>query len=193
MKQQRKDSLLTFNVCRIVSAALIICVSLLFLIAPINAMSKEKKDETVIKAALIYNISRFVQWSKTALPEGSPFIICVVGRTAVGDALNAYVNKNIKKHPIKIKHDISLGETSNCNTIFIPYSKRFDLEEVLSHASEGVLTVSDIPEFEDKGGMVALIKIRNKIRFSVNLVHTNKNKLKVSSKLLRLALKIVEE
>jgi len=160
---------------------------------PIEAKSKERMDETVVKAALVYNISRFVQWTDSALPDGSPFVICVVGRTAVGDALNVFANKKIKKHPIKIRKNTSLDKISNCNTVFIPYSERLGLKEILPHMSEGILTVSDIPDFEAIGGMVALTKIRNKIRFSVNLVQANKNKLKVSSRLLRLALKIVEE
>jgi hypothetical protein len=50
-----------------------------------------------------------------------------------------------------------------------------------------MLTVSDIDEFAERGGMITLNKAKNKIRLEINLDAADHSGLKVSSKLLKIA------
>lgn len=53
--------------------------------------------------------------------------------------------------------------------------------------SKSVLTVSDIANFTEAGGMIGLIEIEQRIRFDINMVATDRARLKLSSQLLKLA------
>jgi hypothetical protein len=49
-----------------------------------------------------------------------------------------------------------------------------------------ILTVSDIEDFTDRGGVVAFYLDRKKVRFAVNPTSARRRGLKLSSQLLRL-------
>jgi hypothetical protein len=51
----------------------------------------------------------------------------------------------------------------------------------------GVLTVSDIPQFARRGGMIELVLAGNKVRFEINVAATARAGLTLSSELLKLA------
>ena len=54
--------------------------------------------------------------------------------------------------------------------------------------SSTAVTVSDIDRFCDAGGIIAFVARNNQIRFEVNVEAAQKRNLKISSKLLSLAL-----
>jgi hypothetical protein len=49
------------------------------------------------------------------------------------------------------------------------------------------LTVSDIPQFSQRGGMIQFVLEGNRIRFEVNLTATRRAGLSLSSELLKVA------
>jgi hypothetical protein len=51
----------------------------------------------------------------------------------------------------------------------------------------GVLTVSDIPQFSQRGGIIQFVQESNKIRFEVNLACAMAAGLTLSSELLKVA------
>jgi hypothetical protein len=53
-----------------------------------------------------------------------------------------------------------------------------------------VLTVSDLPQFSRRGGMIQFILDGNRVRFEVNLTPAERAGLTLSSELLKLAAKI---
>ncbi|MCK5905932.1 MAG: YfiR family protein, partial [Gammaproteobacteria bacterium] len=56
-----------------------------------------------------------------------------------------------------------------------------------------ILTISDIDGFSQKGGMITLININERIHFEINPVAFKRAGLKVSSKLIELARLVTEE
>ena len=50
-----------------------------------------------------------------------------------------------------------------------------------------VLTVGDMGEFAEEGGMISLKMEGTRVRFDINLAAANRARLKISSKLLQLA------
>jgi uncharacterized protein (DUF362 family) len=53
-----------------------------------------------------------------------------------------------------------------------------------------VLTVSDLPEFTQRGGMVQFISEGDRVRFEVNLVTAERAGLTLSSELLKVAINV---
>ena len=57
-------------------------------------------------------------------------------------------------------------------------------------AGSNALTVSNVPEFVQRGGMIQFQIVDNRVRFSVNLDAANKEKITLSSELLKVAVSV---
>jgi hypothetical protein len=80
----------------------------------------------------------------------------------------------------------------SCHIVFVSHSeaKRYaKLLESLDGAS--VLTVGETPDFLAAGGAVAFSVQHDALQFEVDLVHANKAHLRISSRLLALARRVV--
>ena len=51
--------------------------------------------EPALKAAFIYNFAKFTEWPADAMAAGAPFVLCVLGDAAVGDALERAVKGRV--------------------------------------------------------------------------------------------------
>jgi dihydroxyacid dehydratase/phosphogluconate dehydratase len=68
------------------------------------------------------------------------------------------------------------------------------LSEIFSVTQRlNVLTVSDLPHFAERGGMIGLVRQQDRIRFEVNRTAAEKANLVLSSELLKLATKVIEK
>ena len=75
-----------------------------------------------------------------------------------------------------------------CHVLFISRSENDRVEQILQNLQgRNILTVSDIPDFAARGGMIELFMEKNKIRMRINLSAVKAAGLNISSKLLRLA------
>ncbi len=78
-----------------------------------------------------------------------------------------------------------------CRVLYISLSEEIRLKEVLAALDRGgVLTVSDIPQFSQRGGMIQFVEESNKIRFEVNLASAEAAGLTLSSELLKVAVTV---
>jgi hypothetical protein len=67
-------------------------------------------------------------------------------------------------------------------------SEESQLPSVLQTAGgAGILTVSDLPQFAARGGMIQFVSQGNRIRFEVNLTAVEQANLTLSSELLKVA------
>ena len=54
----------------------------------------------------------------------------------------------------------------------------------------GVVTVGEDESFVDRGGLIAFVQERNKLRFMVNATAAERAQVKLSSQLLKLAVRV---
>ena len=82
---------------------------------------------------------------------------------------------------------------SECQVIFIPQQKAEEVKSVLDALRElPVLTVGENPEFLDLGGIIHFLIVSDKVAFEINRAAIYAARLTVSSKLLRLASKVLD-
>jgi dihydroxyacid dehydratase/phosphogluconate dehydratase len=55
-----------------------------------------------------------------------------------------------------------------------------------------LLTVSDIPHFAERGGVIGLVSQEDRIRFEVNRSTAEESHLLLSSELLKVAVRVIE-
>ncbi|HEV2420041.1 MAG TPA: YfiR family protein [Terriglobia bacterium] len=149
--------------------------------------------EYQVKVAYLCNLGRFVQWpAKGGAKAGPTFPICVLGMDPFGRSLDQAIAGQAIDGMSVIARRISTPEQAlNCRVLFISSSEDAALNGVLSTlGSAGVLTVSDMPQFIERGGMVGLVLQHNRVRFEVNLAAAKSAGLTLSSQLLKLAVNV---
>ena len=144
--------------------------------------------EYSIKAAYLYNFSKFIEWPSSEMGT-APFCVGILGEDPFGKNLEAVFNgKTVQDKPIVIRHINTVAEAARCQIVFISSSEDERLDRLLNDLSETpVLTVGETSRFFQQGGMVGFQVIRHNVRFNINLRAAEEAKLKISSQLLKVA------
>ena len=175
--------------CR--SARQTLSLSLGLLLTAVSSQAQDfQPSEYQVKAAFLFNFAKFVEWPPEAFAtDTSPIVIGVLGENPFGGDLEATIrSKQINNRSLVIKEFRSPTEATNCHILFISASEKTRLPEILSGLSKtNVLTVSETEGFTASGGMVNFVRENNKIRFQINDAAARSANLRVSSKLLSLA------
>ena|ERR1700734_527596 len=167
---------------------IVAAVCLLF--AGISALGQQKPSEYQVEAAYLYNFGRFIEWpAKGATAQGSSFTICVLGEDPFGQALDATLaGETIGSQKVAARRISSLQESVDCQILFISSSEAKRLNQIIEALDKSaILTVSDIPQFSQRQGMIQFVLEGNRIRFEVNLTATQRAGLTLSSELLKVA------
>ena len=145
--------------------------------------------EYQVKAAYLYNFGKFMNWNR---PGDAQFDVCILGEDPFGSDFdsviaNATINgKKVAGHRIAKAQD---GE--GCEIAFIAQSEGARLDRDLAALNKlKVLTVSDIPDFLQHGGIIQFVEADHKVRFEVNLKAAEEDGFTLSSELLKVALKV---
>ncbi len=146
--------------------------------------------EYQIKAAFLYNFTKFVEWPADRFADDSaPIMLCVFGKDPFGATLEDTVTgKTVKGRHIVISRIDNVDDLDACHVLFVGLSEREGLRQIVasSHGAN-VLTVGDMDDFVEFGGVISLIKRANKIQFEINLVAAKQARLKLDLKLVTLA------
>jgi uncharacterized protein DUF4154 len=152
-----------------------------------------KPTEYDVKATYLYNFTRFVEWPVQGLQGGSDsFAICVLGDNPFGPALQTTVaQETIAGKSVVAKQVPTPQDAANCRVLFISSSENKRLKQILtSLGTASVLTVSDLPKFTERGGMVQFVVDGSRIRFEVNSATAERAGLTLSSELLKVAVNV---
>lgn len=155
----------------------------------INAQSSSAK-EYQIKAVFLYNFTHFIDWPPTAFESSyAPFVIGIIGNDPFGSYLDAAVeSERIGTHLIKLNRYSSVADIQKCHILYVASNDPEEIKRILQSVNgKNVLTVGDTPNFIRWGGMVRFFKEENKIRLQINNTVAKSARLKISSKLLRVA------
>ena len=146
--------------------------------------------EYEVKAGFLYHFGWFVEWPVTTDQGRAPvFTIGVLGAHPFGGVLDDIMRgKSIGERPVVIQYYQRVEEAVSSHILFISASEEMWLPAILSRLGEtSVLTVSDMERFTERGGMISLRLVGQKVRFDINMDATERAGLKLSSQLLRLA------
>ena len=143
-----------------------------------------------VKAQYLPNLGRYVEWTTRAKPgPEEPFEICILGQDPFGSALEAALQgENINGAPLAAKRLTRVQDATTCRVLYISNSEQGKLDSIMGTlGTSSVLTVSDIPDFVRRGGMIQFVLEGSYVRFEVNLSAAERAGLKLSSQLLKLA------
>ena len=145
--------------------------------------------EYQVKAALLYKLTKFIQWPEQALSDANmPLGICVFGEDPFGSSLDALADKTVRGSKIIIKRIQQTSQLNGCHVLFVSTSEKQNMVSILHTINNlPILAVSDIDRFAQQGGIINLVTINNKIHFEINIQAAKQAQLKISAQLLELA------
>ena len=146
--------------------------------------------EYKVKAACMFNFARFVEWPKSSFAkDDSPIVFAVVGEDPFGKILDATLKgKTIGGRKTVIERYRDVWEIKSPHILYVSESQQKALPGIfrkLDH--KHTLTVSDIDDFAQLGGVAHFYLKSGRVAFEINLDKADELKLVISSQLLKLA------
>jgi YfiR/HmsC-like len=149
-----------------------------------------------LKAAYLFNFTKFIEWPEASFNgPAAPLVVGLLGDDPFGDVLDETVRgKAINHHPLVVKRFKHGEDPVGCQVLFISRSERDRLPEIVRALhGQGVLLVSDMDEFLERGGMITFFLDADRLKFAINPESAEQAGLKISSKLLGLAKVVMPE
>lgn len=170
------------------SLPLPIAIAILFsLSAPAEAVNASL--EQAVKASYLFKFAPFVEWpAGTLTGTGGAFQICIAGQDPFGSVMDDVVRgQKIGGRAVAVRR-LTGPTPAQCNILFLGKQASgngpgFDT------AGKPILTVSD-SESDTNGAMIQFLMRDGRVRFQINERIAKANGLKISSKLLNLAVSV---
>jgi len=146
--------------------------------------------EADIKAAFLFNFTKFVEWPDGA-PAG-PFQICTLADARFDSALAQTLSgESTGGRPIVRATPDGPESASGCHILFIARGETSQIERWLAAVGRHpVLVVGESKAAEDAGAHITFVVEDNRVKFDVNDDAASRAGLKISSKLLRVARRV---
>ena len=155
----------------------------------LGSVTRAEFSESQVKAVFISNFAQFVTWPAKAFADAaSPLTIGILGNDPFGGELqNAIRGQTVSNRSISIKRASKADDLRNCQIVFISRSEASQIDDILpKFKGKSILTVSDIDNFTNSGGMIGLFMVGGKVKFTVNAGPARSSGLGISSKIQRL-------
>jgi YfiR/HmsC-like len=146
------------------------------------------------KASFLATFPSFIDWPESAfLSAQAPFLVCVLGDFRFGTAL-AESARSASPHGrlVDVRWVRRDREARNCQILFVSESEAKRYAGILQAVQgRGILTVGETMDFLSAGGMLSFSFQNGTLQFDVNLAAANEAHLRVSSRLLVLARRVL--
>lgn len=154
--------------------------------------SEPRSREYPIKAAFIFNFTKFVEWAPDrSEPEpGSPIVVGLMGRDPFeGELAKLLHGREVRGQGFEVKTVTTMEDAAAVHLLFVPIGEDHQLsaEAIEALHRAGVLTVGECPRFARKGGTITFVMQSNKVRFRINRDSIAQSGLRFSAQLLQLA------
>jgi hypothetical protein len=152
--------------------------------------------EDKVKAAFVFNFIKFIEWPSNAFEKAdTPIVVEVLGADGIASAMEDGVrDKQVNKRPLIVRRLTrveEIGDGSACHLLFVGRSEQARMAEISRRLEKaGVVTVADSEGFLDQGGMINFVMEAKRLQFEVNTVAAERAGLKISSQLLKLAIRV---
>lgn len=143
--------------------------------------------EEEVKAAYVFKFLSYVEWPASAFDgDGAPIVVGVLGAEEVRVALKDIVSdrmaqgRRVDVRALEPKHS-----PAGMHVVYVGRSAAGELPRLASR--RGVLLVSEREGALDRGAMINLLRVGDRVRFEVAPEESERSGLRISSRLLSLA------
>jgi hypothetical protein len=162
--------------------------------APARAQSTEPAVEYRVKAAYLYNFTKFVDWPPAAFNDAAaPFVVAVVDRDGaaaaiITDALRDKTTPAGRRIEVRHLRELSTAAATACHQIFVTRSAGLEVAQIRAAIGTApVLLVGETEAFAQEGGIVGFVRMGDAVRCDVNLAGAQRAGIKLSGRLASVA------
>lgn len=171
---------------RLLAAAIAVCGVTILLRAQASL-------EYNVKAALLLNFARFIEWPESAFTATRESIdICVFAPNPFGDVLDRTLQaEKVGERSIAAREVRTAADAASCHLLFIPAGAEPRAVHLLHEAAgPHTVTVGESPRFEQMGGAVTFVLEAGRVRFNVNLGPVEERGVRISARMLGVASRV---
>lgn len=155
---------------------------------PTHAANAEAQQQ--VKAQFIYNFVNYVEWPSDAF-EGpnSSIKLCLYGDVPFAAYLLSFSGSIVGQRELTFIIGNTINDIySGCHILYVGDDKRIDLPTLWSQIQYVyVLSVGEREGFTDNGGIINILRTKDRLEFDVNINNALSNGLFLDSDLLALA------
>jgi hypothetical protein len=150
--------------------------------------------EQRIKAAFLYKFLSYVEWPASAIADDdAPIVMGVMGADAIADELRSIVaSRMLGRHPIEVR-TLGAGQAlpPTLHVLFVGRDDASLLARLVPLAQRrAILLVTAFADGLDRGSVINLLVRENHVRFEVSLDAAQRSGLKLSSRMLAVAVAV---
>jgi hypothetical protein len=164
---------------------------LLCLLGPVlQASFGDTPREYQLKAAFLYNFTKFVEWPASRFADtNSPIVIGVFGKNPFGAELeNLVKGRKINDRGIVVRSVGSAADAKAAHLLFVDSTSDDRLAELQGALQGGgVLTVGESTAFARHDGIINFLLEDDKLRFEINMDAADRAGLRINAQLQKLA------
>lgn len=141
-----------------------------------------------MQAVFLLRFGLFVHWPENAFAlTENDMNICVVGNNPFGDFLNAVIkDEEYQDRKVNAVYISELKALAKCHILYVAESETYRLDKIIQASAKlPILTVSNIANFVNRGGMIEFYLRNNKVRFMIDPQTIRDVDLSVNANLLR--------
>jgi hypothetical protein len=170
---------------RTCTAALVAAVLLVW--PAIAAQPRPKADEGGVKAAFLYNFTKFVEWPSSAFTDASsPFVVCAYAEASFRKKLEDILQgEQVRGRPVTVA---APDDGRGCHLLYFARDGSNHQSRILPGLRQTpVLSVGEGRPFLEQGGLIAFVLENDRVRFAISKRGADAAGLTISSQLLRVA------
>ena len=155
----------------------------------------ERASDIQVKAAYLYQFGGFIDWPPRAFAgDASPFVIGLIGADALAAELeNVVATRTVHGRKVAVRR-LRRGEAlAGLHVLFVGAEAAAELPQVLGAARDTpLLVVTDSENALSRGSTINFVAVDNRVRFDVALASAERSQLRISSRLLSVARRVVK-
>ncbi len=162
-----------------------LCVIVSIALATMTHAQAQVSDRSV-KAAFLVRFADFVTWPDEEVSR--PFTICLSQSHQFGSAVATTAKGAVVRgRPVVVRQLTAADPVADCQILYVAPA-----DELLLPATRRrpILTVGEGKTFCQRGGVINLRVVDDRVRFEVSLTHAKAGSLSVDPQLLRLAVAV---
>lgn len=174
--------------------AVILLLGLYFL--PKNNAYGKPGIEYAIKASLVLKFPSFITWPAESDPFSASknLVLCISGKDQFGDIFKLAMEENIVQVKLTLKRLGNSNDFNSCHILYLSSLNKTDIKQILNQVRDlPILVIGEQPGLANQGAGINFLIVKNKVRFEINKPAINQCGLIVSSELLALAHRVLEE
>jgi hypothetical protein len=172
------------SVCRY---RLLLALMLLQLVLGAHAQTSR---EDQIKAAFVYNFTKFIEWpSKSFTDANAAIVIGVLGDSPMAAVLVDVVrDRKVNGRPIIVRTIQGAADAASTHLLFVSATENSRWAQLQAAIeTRPVVTVGESPSFTQTGGTIKFIVQDDKLHFVINMAAAERSGVKISAQLQKLA------